>query len=84
MQISSILCGNRVHPFSLKDIDVPTRTAIARISNIIRLLADHFIPLTDTRLLEAYNWVIEQEVDTKDLVHGDVGDALVAVVGNDK
>ncbi|KAI9573865.1 hypothetical protein HD554DRAFT_2202028 [Boletus coccyginus] len=66
------------------DIDVPTRTAIARISNIIRLLADHFIPLTDSRLLEAYDWVIEQEVDTKDLVHGDVGDALVAVLGNDK
>ncbi|KAG8215066.1 hypothetical protein J3R82DRAFT_8487, partial [Butyriboletus roseoflavus] len=63
------------------DIDVATRTAIARISNIIRLLADHFVPLTDTRLLEAYDWVIEQEVDTKDIVHGDVGEALVAIVG---
>lgn len=75
---------NGVHPLPLKDIDVATRTAIARISNIIRLLADHFVPLTDTRLLEAYDWVIEQEVDTKDLVHGDVGDTLVAMVGNDR
>ncbi|KAH0836471.1 hypothetical protein J3R83DRAFT_8080 [Lanmaoa asiatica] len=66
------------------DIDIATRTAIARVSNIIRLLADHFIPLTDTRLLEAYDWVVEQEVDTKDLVHGDVGDALVAMVGSDR
>lgn len=66
------------------DIDVATRTAIARISNIIRLLADHFVPLTDTRLLEAYDWVIEQDVDTKDLIHGDVGDALVEMVGGDR
>lgn len=73
-----------VHLHSFKEIDVPTRTAIARISNIIRLLADHFVPLTDTRLLEAYDWVIEQEVDTKDLVLGDVGEALVAMVGSDK
>jgi exosome complex component RRP4 len=67
-----------------KDIDVATRTAIARICNIIRLLADHFVPLTDTRLLEAYDWVIEHDVDTKDIIHGDVGDALVAMVGSDR
>lgn len=73
-----------VNPHPLKDIDVATRTAIARISNIIRLLADHFVPLTDTRLLEAYDWVIEQDVDTKDLAHGDVGEALVAIVGSDR
>jgi len=66
------------------DIDVATRTAIARICNIIRLLADHFVPLTDTRLLEAYDWVIEHDVDTKDIIHGDVGDALVAMVGSDR
>lgn len=70
--------------FPLKDIDVATRTAIARIGSIIRLLADHFVPLTDTRLLEAYDWVIEQDVDTKDLIHGDVGDALIAIVGGDR
>jgi len=66
------------------DIDPATRAAIARVSSIIRLLADHFVPLTDTRLLEAYDWVIEQEVETKDLVLGDVGDTLVAIVGNDR
>lgn len=76
--------GKGVYPLPSKDIDVATRNAIARISNIIRLLADHFVPLTDTRLLEAYNWVIEQEVDTKDLVHGDAGEALVAMVGSDE
>ncbi|KAG6332512.1 hypothetical protein ID866_6574 [Astraeus odoratus] len=62
------------------DIDGPTRTAISRVSNIIRVLVDHFVPLTDTLLLEAYNWVIEQDVETKDLVLGDVGEALVAAV----
>lgn len=70
--------------YFLKDIDVATRTAIARISNIIRVLVDHFVPLTDTRLLEAYDWVIEQGVDAKDLILGDMGDTLVAVVGSNK
>ena len=75
---------NDVHLHSLKDIDPATRAAIARVSSIIRLLADHFVPLTDTRLLEAYDWVIEQEVETKDLVFGDVGNALVAIVWSDR
>lgn len=79
-----MLHGNGVHIHSLEDIDVATRTAIARTSNIIRVLANHFVPLTDTRLLEAYDWVIEQEVDTKNLILGDVGDALVAAVGSDR
>lgn len=65
-----------------KNIDVATRSAISRVSNIIRILSDHFVPLTDTLLLEAYDMVIEREVDTKDLVLGDVGDALVAAVGS--
>ncbi|KAI6001189.1 exosome complex exonuclease rrp4 [Pisolithus albus] len=59
-------------------IDDPTRLAISRVSSIIRVLADHFVPLTDTLFLEAYNWLIEQEVNTKDLILGDLGDAMVA------
>ncbi|KAF9244137.1 hypothetical protein BU15DRAFT_86090 [Melanogaster broomeanus] len=66
------------------NIDIATRSAISRVSNIIRILADQFVPLTDTLLLEAYDWVIEREVDTKDFVLGDVGDALVAGVGSDR
>ncbi|KAH7885764.1 hypothetical protein F5I97DRAFT_1808858 [Phlebopus sp. FC_14] len=65
------------------DIDNATRAAISRVSGIIRVLADHFVPLTDTLLLRAYDCVIEQEVDTKDLVLGDGGDALIATVGSD-
>ncbi|KIM59714.1 hypothetical protein SCLCIDRAFT_27119 [Scleroderma citrinum Foug A] len=62
------------------DIDNSTRNAISRVSNIIRALAEHFVPLTDTLLLEAYNWVMEQEVDTKDLALGDISDSLVAAM----
>ena len=39
------------------------RKAIARVGNIIRILAIHFVPLTDTVLAEAYEWVVEQEPD---------------------
>ncbi|KAG1743100.1 hypothetical protein EDB19DRAFT_586494 [Suillus lakei] len=62
------------------EIDNATRAAISRVSNIIRVFADHFVPLTDTLLLEAYEWVIEQEGDAKHLLLGDAGDALVAAM----
>jgi exosome complex component RRP4 len=44
------------------------------------VLAAHFVPLTDTILLEAYEWAVEQEYDVKDLLHDDIGTALVATV----
>jgi len=63
-----------------QDIDDATRTAIARVSNIIRVLASRSVPITDTIVLEAYEWVVEQDVDVKDLFLEDVADALVAAV----
>jgi len=58
-------------------IDSATRIAISRVANIIRVLAAHFVPLTDVVLLESYEWAVEQEGDPKDLLHEDVGEALV-------
>lgn len=54
--------------------------AISRVANIIRVLATHFVPLTDALLLESYDWAIEHEGDPKDLLQEDVGDALVQAV----
>ncbi|KDR68019.1 hypothetical protein GALMADRAFT_257580 [Galerina marginata CBS 339.88] len=62
------------------EIDESTRTAISRVTHIIRVLTSHFIPLTDTLLLEAYEWAVEHETDVKDLLQQDFGDALVASV----
>ncbi|KZT70771.1 hypothetical protein DAEQUDRAFT_667315 [Daedalea quercina L-15889] len=62
------------------DIDDATRLAISRVSNIIRVLAAHFIPLTDTLLLDAYEWAVEQEGDVKDLLQADIGDAMIATI----
>jgi len=61
-------------------IDNATRMAISRVANIIRVLAAHFVPLTDVLLLESYEWAIEQETDPKDLLQDDVGDALVHAI----
>jgi hypothetical protein len=61
-------------------IDESTRTAISRVTNIIRVLASHFVPLTDTLLLEAYEWTVDQEGGAKDLLQEDVGDMLVATI----
>ncbi|KAJ7104490.1 exosome complex exonuclease rrp4 [Mycena belliarum] len=61
-------------------IDDSTRTAISRVANIIRVLASHFVPLTDALLLEAYEWTVENDTDAKGLMSEDVGDALVATI----
>lgn len=65
-----------------QEIDDAIRKAIARVGNIIHVLAIHFVPLTDTVLAEAYEWVVEQESDcgVKDLLREDVAEALVLAV----
>ncbi|KAI0665175.1 exosome complex exonuclease rrp4 [Cubamyces menziesii] len=62
-------------------IDDATRIAVSRVSNIIKVLAAHFVPLTDTILLEAYEWVVEQEGNVKDLLSDEFGETMVASLG---
>jgi len=50
------------------------------VTNIIQVLASHFVPLTDTILLEAYEWTVEHEGAVADLLKEDFGDALVASI----
>jgi exosome complex component RRP4 len=64
----------------MQEIDVSTRSAISRVSNIICILASHAVPLTDTILLEAYDWTMEQEGGVYELHQEDFGAALVAAV----
>lgn len=47
------------------------------MTNIILVLASHFVPLTDSLLVEAYAWAVEREESTTDLLQEDFGDALV-------
>ncbi|KAI0721003.1 exosome complex exonuclease rrp4 [Cerioporus squamosus] len=63
------------------EIDDATRAAIARVSNIIKVLASHFVPLTDAVLLEAYEWAVDQENSVKDLLGDETGENLVASIG---
>lgn len=51
------------------------------MSNIIRVLTAHFVPLSDTILLEAYEWVVEQESDVRDVLSDELGENLVASLG---
>ena len=55
-----------------------TRNAISRVTNIIQVLSSHFVPLLDTILLEAYEWTLEHESGSVDLLQKDFGDALVS------
>ncbi|KAJ6588704.1 exosome complex exonuclease rrp4 [Mycena capillaripes] len=61
-------------------IDDSTRIAISRVANIIQVLSSHFVPLTDTLLLEAYEWTVENDTDAKGLLSEDIGDALVVTI----
>lgn len=69
-----------IFDLALQDIDAFTRVAISRVVNIIRIFAAHFVPLSDTLLLEAYEWTLEHEGDVKDLLQDEVGDALVSTI----
>ncbi|KZT21199.1 exosome complex exonuclease rrp4 [Neolentinus lepideus HHB14362 ss-1] len=62
------------------DIDDATRNAISRVANIIRVLAAHFVPLTDTILLEAYEWVMDQEIGTREILLEETSDFFVAAM----
>jgi hypothetical protein len=64
-----------------KAIDGPTRIAISRVTNLIKVLAGHFVPLSDVILLEAYEWAVENDVEVKDLTQPDVCEALILTVG---
>lgn len=65
---------------TVQNIDDATRTAISRVGNIIRVLASHSVPLTDVVLLEAYEWAVEQDLEVKDLLQLEIGEALVATL----
>jgi exosome complex component RRP4 len=67
--------------FASQDIDVATRAAITRVCNIIQVFSSHSVPVSDALLIEAYEWLVEQESDGKDLLlSDDFAQALVATV----
>lgn len=67
----------------LQEIDSATRTAVARVCNVIRVLAAYFVPLTDNVLVDAYEWAVEQDCGVKDLLlREDIAEAMVVAVSN--
>ena len=63
-----------------QELSPSVRAAISRVTNIINTLAHHSVPITDTILAQAYDWVIEQGIGAKDLLTADAGETLVAAV----
>ena len=50
---------------------------MARVANIIKILAGHHIPLTDSLLSEAYDWSVENDADVKGMTRDEYGEMLV-------
>ncbi|CEL62016.1 exosome complex component RRP4 [Rhizoctonia solani AG-1 IB] len=61
-------------------IDSTTSRAIVRVCNIIQALARHHVPLTDHLIEQAYEWVVDQNIDVVDILTEEIGDSLVASV----
>ncbi|GAB1518448.1 Exosome complex component rrp4 [Rhizoctonia solani] len=61
-------------------IDTTTSRAIIRVCNIIRVLARHHVPLTDHLIEQAYEWVIDQNIQIVDILNEENGESLVANV----
>ncbi|KAF8738903.1 Exosome complex exonuclease RRP4 N-terminal region, partial [Rhizoctonia solani] len=61
-------------------IDTTTSRAIVRVCNIIRVLARHHVPLTDHLIEQAYEWVIDQNIEIVDILNEENGESLVANV----
>lgn len=66
--------------FVRQPIDTTTSRAIVRVSNIIQALARHHIPLTDHLIEQAYEWVIDQNIEIVDILSEEVGESMVANV----
>ena len=57
------------------------------VANIIRVLASHNVPLTDTLIMEAYTWVVASETGVEagvnaglGLIGVELGERMVAAV----
>ena len=61
-------------------IDPSTRAAISRVSNIITSLARGNVPLTDVLLSEAYDWAVEQDIETTQLLSEDVAESMITTL----
>ncbi|KAF8705468.1 Exosome complex exonuclease RRP4 N-terminal region, partial [Rhizoctonia solani] len=61
-------------------IDTTTSRAIVRVCNIIRVLARHHVPLTDHLIEQAYEWVIDQNIEIVDILNEENGESLAANV----
>lgn len=74
--------GEGVYSNNNDDMLPESRIAIALVSNLIVLLARHSLPLTDSMLLSAYNWVTNSGLTAAALLQRDVEEDLLRnVVG---
>ncbi|WRT66131.1 uncharacterized protein IL334_003084 [Kwoniella shivajii] len=65
------------------DITPEGRQAISSVANLIKVLADQGIPLTDTLIEEASNWMNQNQLPIGPLVKNDEQRLLAEVVGVD-
>jgi exosome complex component RRP4 len=69
-----------IQTFDLQDIDDATRRAIIITSAVIQGLAKRFIPITDTILIQGYEWAVDHVHDSggalKELFSDDLGNRL--------
>ncbi|CAG8523324.1 15188_t:CDS:2 [Acaulospora colombiana] len=66
-----------------ENIDASTRMAISRVSNIIKIMAQYYVPISDVALNHAYAWVVENDLKPKDILQDETAEALVEALTQD-
>ena len=64
----------------MQDIPPEGRRAISTVANIIQSLALHNIPLSDTLISSAYEWLLSQTDEEQGMVSADTGRRMVEEV----
>ncbi len=69
-----------VYAERLQPIDSATRSAIALVANIVGILAQFYVPISDVIIVQAYDWATENDYAAKDLLQVDVAETMVLAV----
>ncbi|KAG8788874.1 exosome non-catalytic core subunit rrp4 [Serendipita sp. 401] len=64
-------------------IDTSTHLAIVRVSNILKIMSQYYIPITDSALNYAYSWVMENGLEAKNILRRNIAETLVEAITGD-
>ncbi len=72
-----------IYVTGLKEISPESRAAISTVANVVRILARHNVPLTDSLIADAYAWIASSGEGPGPISHEDGERMVSSVTGMD-